>query len=186
MPWLETDVRDQRIEFVKAVRAPGATMAAVCRVFRISRKTGYKWLGRDAAAHSVAALADRSRRPLRSPQRTAARVIDRVIALRAEYGWGGEKLGPLLDAEGITLAPRTIDRIIQREGLTVWMRRRPRRSAGSKARRPMSCGRWMRRGTIRCAPAASVTRSASSMITVAMRSVWSRCRAWIPSACARR
>jgi transposase InsO family protein len=118
MPWLETDVRDQRIEFVKAAREPGAKMAGVCRAFRISRKTGYKWLGRDETAHSVAALADRSRRPLTSPRRTAARVIDRVIALRAEYGWGGEKLVPLLDAEGVTLAPRTIDRIIQREGLT--------------------------------------------------------------------
>jgi transposase InsO family protein len=118
MPWLETDVRDQRIEFVKGVREPGAKMARVCRAFRISRKTGYKWLGRDAAGHSVAALADRSRRPFRSPQRTADVVTDRVIALRAEYGWGGDKLGPLLDAEGVAIAPRTIDRIIQREGLT--------------------------------------------------------------------
>ena len=118
MPWLETDVRDQRIEFVKAVRAPGAKMAAVCRAFRISRKTGYKWRGRDHAAHSVGALADRSRRPVRSPQRTGAAVTDRVVALRAEYGWGGDKLVPLLEAEGVTLGARTIDRIIQREGLT--------------------------------------------------------------------
>ena len=41
-----------------------------------------------------------------------------MTALRELYGWGGEKLAPLLDAEGITLAPRTIDRIIAREGLT--------------------------------------------------------------------
>jgi transposase InsO family protein len=118
MAWLETDVRDQRIEFVKAVRAPGATMTRVCRAFQISRKTGYKWLGRDDVDHSVAALADRSRRPVTSPQRSGAEVTERVIALRAEYGWGGKKLVSLLDAEGIVLAPRTIDRIIRREGLT--------------------------------------------------------------------
>jgi transposase InsO family protein len=118
MPWLETDVRDRRIEFVKAVRTPDAKMARVCRAFGISRKTGYKWLQRDDASHSVVALTDRSRRPLTSPQRTAAGVTARVIALRTEFGWGGEKLVPLLDAEGVVVAARTIDRIIRREGLT--------------------------------------------------------------------
>jgi transposase InsO family protein len=118
MPWLETDVRDQRIQFVMTMRKPGARMAPVCRAFRISRKTGYKWLAREEAAQSVAALGDRSRRPRRSPARTGARVTTRVVTLREEYGWGGAKLGRLLDAEGVTLAARTIDRIIQREGLT--------------------------------------------------------------------
>jgi len=92
-------------------------MTATCRAFGISRKTGYKWLERQAEAGSVAALADRSRRPRRSPQRTAAGVTARVVALRELYGWGGEKLVPLLAAEGISLAARTVDRIIAREGL---------------------------------------------------------------------
>ena len=35
-----------------------------------------------------------------------------------EYGWGGDKLVSVLAAEGIVIAPRTVDRIIQREGLT--------------------------------------------------------------------
>jgi transposase InsO family protein len=118
MPWLETDVRDQRIQFVMAATQPTATMTAACRAFGISRKTGYKWLGRHAAAGSVAALADRSRRPHHSPHRTPAKVTARVISVRETYGWGGDKLAPLLDAEGITLAPRTIDRIVAREGLT--------------------------------------------------------------------
>lgn len=118
MPWLETDVQDQRIQFVIAMQGAGAKMARVCRAFHISRTTGYKWLARDQAAHSVAALADHSRRPLRSPRRTSRPKTERVIALREAYGWGGDKLAALLEAEGIALAPRTIDRIIQREGLT--------------------------------------------------------------------
>jgi transposase InsO family protein len=118
MPWLETDVRDQRIAFVKAARTPGLTMTQACRRFGISRKTGYKWLGRDAAEHSVAGLADRSRRPVASPQRTGREVTAQVIAVREARGWGGAKLAPLLRAEGVQVAPRTIDRIIQREGLT--------------------------------------------------------------------
>jgi transposase InsO family protein len=118
MPWLETHVQAERIQFVMAMQRPGAKMARVCRAFHISRTTGYKWLGRDEAEHSVTALADRSRRPHDSPQRTSRAKTARVVALREEYGWGGDKLAPLLDAEGIALAPRTIDRIIRREGLT--------------------------------------------------------------------
>lgn len=118
MPWLETDVRDQRMQFVIAARRPGANRTELCRAFGISRKTGYKWLRRERAAHSVAALADQSRRPRRSPARTSAPVTARVLAVRDEYGWGGDKLAKVLDAEGLTLAPRTIDRIIQREGRT--------------------------------------------------------------------
>jgi transposase InsO family protein len=118
MPWRETDVRDQRIQFVLTARAPDANVTAVCEAFGISRTTGYKWLARYGATRTVTALSDRSRRPHHSPQRTSAAVMARVIALRTLFGWGGEKLAPLLRAEGITLAPRTIDRIIAREGLT--------------------------------------------------------------------
>lgn len=120
MPWLETNVRDQRIQFVMAARRPGANVSAVCLAFRISRKTGYKWLGREAAAGSVAGLADQSRRPHHSPARTPAAVTERIGELRAELGWGGDKLACVLAAEGIQLTGRTIDRIIQREG---WTRR---------------------------------------------------------------
>jgi transposase InsO family protein len=118
MPWLETDVRDQRIRFVIAASHPTATMTATCRAFGISRKTGYKWLDREAEARSVTALVDRSRRPHHSPQRTSDGVTARVVALREIYGWGGEKLVALLAAEGIAMAARTVDRIIAREGLT--------------------------------------------------------------------
>lgn len=118
MPWLETNVQDQRIQFVIALQRPGARMAQVCRAFRISRTTGYKWRRREAVAHSVVALADRSRRPQRSPARTPRDTTRRVIALRETYGWGGDKLARVLAAEGVRVAPRTVDRMIQREGLT--------------------------------------------------------------------
>ena len=104
MPWLETDVRDQRIQFVVAARRPGAQLTALCQAFGISRKTGYKWLARQARAGSVVALADRSRRPHHSPHRTSGAVTARVIAVREQFGWGGEKLAAVLAAEGLTLA----------------------------------------------------------------------------------
>jgi len=100
------------------VRRGTATVSEVCRAFGISRKTGYKWLRREAAAGSVAVLADESRRPRHSPHQTPAAVIQRLGELRAEFGWGGAKLAVLLAAEGHVLTPRTIDRWIQREGWT--------------------------------------------------------------------
>lgn len=118
MPWLETNVLDQRLQFILAVRQRRGTVASLCEAFGISRQTGYKWLRREAAAGSVAALADRSRRPHHSPARTDQKTTDRVLALRDEFGWGGAKLACVLATEGRRLSPRTIDRIIQREGRT--------------------------------------------------------------------
>lgn len=40
------------------------------------------------------------------------------MALRQQYGWAGGKLSTLLSAEGVSIAPATVDRIIQRRGLT--------------------------------------------------------------------
>jgi transposase InsO family protein len=118
MPWLETNVRDQRLQFVLAVRQRRGTVAALCRAFGVSRQTGHKWLRREGAAGSVAALADRSRRPQHSPTRTDAATTARVLAARDHFGWGGAKLAHVLAAEGLAVTPRTIDRIIQREGRT--------------------------------------------------------------------
>lgn len=118
MPWLETDVRDQRLQFVLAVRRGRDTIAALCRAFGVSRQTGHKWLRREADAGSLAALADRSRRPHHSPTRTEAATTERVLAARDYYGWGGAKLAHVLAAEGVYVTARTIDRLIQREGRT--------------------------------------------------------------------
>jgi transposase InsO family protein len=118
MPWLETDVRDQRLQFVLAVRQRRGTVTALCRAFGVSRQTGHKWLRREAAAQTVAVLADHSRRPHRSPTRTDPATTERILVLRDEFGWGGAKLACVLAAEGVTISRRTIDRIIQREGRT--------------------------------------------------------------------
>ena len=77
MPWLETNVRDQRIQFVLAVQR-GAPVTEACRAFGISRTTGHKWLRREAAAGSVAVLSDRSRRPQHSPRRTPPAIVKRL------------------------------------------------------------------------------------------------------------
>jgi transposase-like protein len=78
-----------RLEFVTFAWREEANVSALCRRFGISRKTGYKWLARhqpDAAD----SLADRPRRPLRSPDKTAPQAEQRILSLRLEHpAWGG-------------------------------------------------------------------------------------------------
>ncbi len=62
MPWLETDVREQRMQFVVEALQPGVNLSALCRRRGISRKTGYKWLQRYRAAGSLVGLEEDSRR----------------------------------------------------------------------------------------------------------------------------
>jgi transposase InsO family protein len=117
MPWLETDVREQRIQFIVEATATDANLSAICRRYGISRQTGYRWLDRYKTAGSLVGVMERSRRPVRSPNRTSAEQTARIVSLRRQYGWAGRKLRVLLAADGLGCSTATIDRIIRREGL---------------------------------------------------------------------
>jgi transposase len=63
MPWKQCSDMDERVLFV--ARLPeGEEMAALCREFAVSRKTGYKVFDRYKES-GLEALTDRSRRPWR-------------------------------------------------------------------------------------------------------------------------
>jgi transposase InsO family protein len=94
-------------------------MARVCRDYGVTRKVGYRWLDRYQETGKIQSLADRSHRPLRSPNRTDAEVESRVVELREKYGWGADKLKVLLAKEGIEVPRVTINRIIRRNGLLI-------------------------------------------------------------------
>lgn len=63
-------------------------VSVVCRTAGVSRKTFYKWAAR-YRAEGLAALEERSRRPLSCPGQTPAWVEDVVVDLRAELAIGG-------------------------------------------------------------------------------------------------
>ena len=116
MPWKARDVMELRIEFVVRAAREEMSFSALCSQFGISRPTGYRWLCRYEQAESVLALADRSRRPHHSPQRTLGVVEEAVVALRVKYGWGARKLQVLLAEQGYRLPAITINRILKRRG----------------------------------------------------------------------
>jgi transposase InsO family protein len=118
MPWQERTVMAERLEFVAFAAQEGANIAALCRHFGISRKTGYKWLERVATGET--GVRDRSRRPQTSPGRTPREVEDQVLALRTAHpAWGGRKLHHALARQGMVSppAPSTITAILRRHGL---------------------------------------------------------------------
>jgi transposase InsO family protein len=104
-------VLEQREEFVRLARQPDANVSELCRSFAISRKTGYKWLGR-------ANCEDLPRRPHTSPNRTAAEIEARVLAVRDRHpAWGARKIAHVLrERERIELAVSTVNSVLRRYG----------------------------------------------------------------------
>ena len=120
MSWKETDAMRQRAEFVVRALQRTQSLSALCREYRISRKTGYKWLRRYEQVGRLQELGEQSRRPHHSPSQTSEELELLVERLRQEYGWGSKKLRCLLEREhGVTLPAVTIHRILKRRGLVV-------------------------------------------------------------------
>ena len=120
MPWKEATAMSLRVEFVQLAMKDGANISQLCRDFSISRKTGYKWLMRfQESGGDPSSLADRSRRPHRSPGRTPAAVEQAVLQVRQEHpAWGGRKIRAYLQRRGESSvpSPSTITEILRRQG----------------------------------------------------------------------
>ena len=120
MPWKACDLMSLRVELTTLAQNPDADRSALARRYGISRKTLYKWLAR-SREKDPAALCDRSRRPVRSPSRTADEVERQAIAVRhAHPAWGPRKIRAVM-LRRLPLDPvpsvSTIGRILHRHDL---------------------------------------------------------------------
>jgi transposase InsO family protein len=115
----------QRKEFVVLALKEDANVRSLCRRYGISPKTAYKWIGR-YRAQGEEGLADQSRTPQHSPQRTRSAVEDAALAIRDKHpAWGGRKIrarlagvARLLGPEATTPVPAasTVQAILRRHG----------------------------------------------------------------------
>jgi transposase InsO family protein len=132
---METCAVDERMRFVIAAAEREVSFAALCRQFGVSRKTGYKWLGRYEEA-GVAGLIDRSRAPLHHPQAMSREIAERCLEVRrAHPTWGPVKVLAWLTRRWPQMdwpVASSIGELFDREGLTV-KRRLRRRSPPSSA-----------------------------------------------------
>ena len=95
MPWEVSTIMSSRQQFVSLAESParGESLAALCRRFKISRKTGYKWLERHRAIGSPVSLEDLPRRPRSSPAMTPGHIAALVVQARELHpAWGARKL----------------------------------------------------------------------------------------------
>lgn len=117
MGWKESDRVSERMEFVRLANVEGVNFTHLCQRFGISRKTGYKWVGRWKESGD---LEDQSRRPIRSPKKTTGDAEQAILKLRSAHPtWGGRKLRKRLLALGSPCVPSasTITAILHRHGL---------------------------------------------------------------------
>jgi len=61
MPWMEASTVRLRQEFVALANQPDSNLSALCRRFRVSRKTAYKWMERCPADGLIADFRGRLR-----------------------------------------------------------------------------------------------------------------------------
>jgi transposase InsO family protein len=115
MPFQGKD--EAREELCQLALSEGANRRELCRRFKISQTVLYKWLERYRSG-GTASLADRSRRPHRSPSQTGAEVEVAVLAVRRENPvWGGRKIAASLRRQGLSPpSPSTITEILRRNG----------------------------------------------------------------------
>jgi putative transposase len=135
MPWKFTRKEEQRFDLVRQMMAGELSVSELCRRFKISRQTAYKWHNLYRRGR-LEGLRDRSRRPRHFARLVSLLWRRRLRRWRERHpSWGGRKLRhELVRRFGADKAPSvaSITRWLQRWGLS---RGRPRRRSGPRVRR---------------------------------------------------
>jgi len=129
MVWKDTCAMDERLRFIAAHLEDDETFSALCLEYGISRKTGYKWVGR-YGRDGVLGLKDLSRAPHTNPRALTGDVVDKILSVRHRHpSWGPRKVKAWLDANtgGRVWPPASsIGNLFDRAGLTRPRKRRHR------------------------------------------------------------
>ena len=115
MPWGNKSVEELRGNFLFQVKQIG-NISKACREIGITRKTGYKWLKRNANGES---LSDRSRKPKQIANKTEIEVEALILSVRDDNpSWGGKMIHDYLAKKGKYRlpSPRTCCNILKRNG----------------------------------------------------------------------
>lgn len=131
MPWKENHVADLRTEFVMRALKEEMPFLHLCREYKISTKTGYKWTER-FGEEGVGGLFDQSRKPKSSPMQASEEEVCRIVRLKqAHPHWGPKKIRELFArkfSEPSSLS--TVKRILKKAGLVDERRRRKAEHCG--------------------------------------------------------
>ncbi len=97
MPWKETTIMEQKIEFICEWRTGKYTITELCRSFEISSPTAYKIIAR-FENEGYEGLRELSRKPRGThPNATNEKVVDGILILKEKHKlWGAKKIHKLL------------------------------------------------------------------------------------------
>ena len=105
-------------EFIYELVHAEQNISELCRKYKVSRPTAYKWLKR-FKEEGLLGLENRSRRPLLSPLKTELKEVEAVLRTRDKFpSWGAKKLRQYLIRKGAEHLPSlsTFNRLLQRHG----------------------------------------------------------------------
>jgi putative transposase len=130
---------DERLRFVARL-LEGEKMAALCREFDVSRKTGYKIFQRYKDC-GLEGLTDRSRRPYRQANQLPFQIEKLIVQLKRERpSWGAPKIREKLrrlHSEVPTPAISTVHAVLDRHGLVSRGRKRRPKAQGTTLSKPL-------------------------------------------------
>ena len=133
MPWRECNQMDERLKFIARL-LDGEQMAAVCREFNVSRKTGYKILRRYNDV-GLEGLTDRSRRPYRHANQLPVQIETLIVRCKQDKPhWGAPKIRERLARlypDVHTPAISTVHAILDRHSLVKRRTRRRNKATGT-------------------------------------------------------
>src|SRR6266851_2085142 len=130
---------DERLRFVARL-LDGEKMAALCREFDVSRKTGYKIFQRYKNC-GLQGLTDRSRRPYRQANQLPFQIEKLIVQLKRERPrWGAPKIREKLrrlHSDIPSPAISTVHAVLDRHGLVNRGRRRRYKAQGTTLSKPV-------------------------------------------------
>jgi putative transposase len=130
---------DERLRFVARL-LDGEKMAALCREFDVSRKTGYKIFQRYKDC-GLEGLTDRSRRPYRQANQLPFQIEQLIVQLKRERpSWGAPKIREKLrrlHREVPIPAISTVHAVLDRHGLVSRGRKRRYKAQGTTLSKPL-------------------------------------------------
>jgi putative transposase len=138
MAWKATDALKERTKLVlewerrwNETEGGHVNIAELCRMFGVSRPTGYTWIQRYRDNnHDLLSVEERSRRPKTSPTALSPETEDLIVSARKLYPrWGPRKLHAMLVERnpGIVVpSASAIAKVLKRRGLTSTRKRQRR------------------------------------------------------------
>jgi len=84
MPWKESRIVDQRLQFLSSYQKEEMSVSDLCREFVVSQPTGYRWINRYKEV-GPEGLLDLSSRPHSCSHATQERTENAILALQSKY-----------------------------------------------------------------------------------------------------